>query len=50
MTMPRVKIGSGTTDDGEKVVILSFDGVALIDNSGATNVDATTLSIIDTEA
>jgi hypothetical protein len=50
LTMPRVKIGSGTTDDAEKVIILSFDGVALLDNSGSTVKDLTTLSIIDTAA
>lgn len=50
MTMPRVKIGTGTTDDGEKVIILSFDGTALLYNGGSTSIDATTLAIVDTEA
>ncbi len=48
VTMPRVKIGSSTTDDGEKVIILSFDGTALLYGDGATDIDATTLSIQDT--
>ena len=46
--MPRVKIGSASTDDGEKVVILSFNGTAL-EYTGATNgVEATTIQIQDT--
>ena len=48
LTMPRVKIGSATNDDGEKVVILSFDGAALEYVAGGTAIDATTLAIIDT--
>ena len=48
MTLPRVKIGSGTTDDGEKVIILSFDGVSLEYVAGSTVIDATSLAIIDT--
>jgi len=48
MTMPRVKIGSGTNDDGEKVIILSFDGTALEYGAGSAVIDATTLAIIDT--
>jgi hypothetical protein len=50
ITMPRVKIGSATTDDGEKVVILSFEGMALEYVAGATDVDATTIAIVDTNA
>lgn len=48
MTMPRVKLGTGTNDDGEKVIILSFDGTALEYGAGSTVIDATTLAIIDT--
>lgn len=48
MTMPRVKIGTGTTDDGEKVIILSFDGTSLEYFAGSAVIDATTLAIIDT--
>lgn len=46
--MPRVKIGSGTTDDGEKVVILSFDGAALEYTGSTVGVQATTIQIQDT--
>jgi len=46
--MPRVKIGSATTDDGEKVVILSFSGTALEYTGSAVGVQATTIQIQDT--
>jgi hypothetical protein len=48
ITMPRVKFSSGTTDDGEKVIILNADFTALeyVDGSGV--IDPTTLSIQDT--
>lgn len=46
--LPRVKLGSGTRDDGEKVVILSADFQALREISGSTTVDPTTLAIQDT--
>lgn len=46
--MPRVKLGSGTTDDGEKVILLSSDFQALEDLSGSTVSEATTLRIQDT--
>lgn len=46
--MPRVKIGSATTDDGEKVVILSFSATALEYTGAATGVQATTIQIQDT--
>ena len=46
--MPRVKIGSGTTDDGEKVVILSFDGTALEYGAGGVGKRPTTIQIQDT--
>jgi hypothetical protein len=46
--MPRVKIGSATTDDGEKVVILSFSGTALEYTGSTTGVQATTIQIQDT--
>lgn len=47
--LPRVKIGSSTTDDGEKVVILSFDGTAL-EGTGGTGKVASTILIQDTSA
>jgi hypothetical protein len=47
ITMPRVKIGSGTTDDGEKVIILSFDGMAL-EHPGTTTIPQTTIILQDT--
>ena len=46
--LPRVKIGSGTTDDGEKVIILSFDGTALEYTAGGTGIVGTTIAIQDT--
>jgi hypothetical protein len=46
--MPRVKIGTGTVDDGEKVIILSFSGQALEYTAGATGVELTTIKIQDT--
>lgn len=46
--MPRVKIGSASTDDGEKVVILSFNGTALEYTGSTTGVEATTIQIQDT--
>jgi hypothetical protein len=48
LTMPRVKFGSGTTDDGEKVIILNVDFTALEYIDGSTAIDGTTLSIQDT--
>lgn len=45
--MPRVKIGSGTKDDGEKVIILSFTGSALENKNPATGTLQTTLIIQD---
>jgi hypothetical protein len=45
---PRVKLGSGTTDDGEKVIILSSDYQALERIDGSTKHYATTLVIQDT--
>lgn len=46
--MPRVKVGSVSTDDGEKVVILSFSGAALEYTGATTGVEATTIQIQDT--
>jgi hypothetical protein len=46
--LPRVKIGSGTTDDGEKNIILSFDGTALEYTGSEVGVQATTIQIQDT--
>ena len=46
--MPRVKVGSATTDDGEKVIILSFSGTALEYTGSAVGVQATTIQIQDT--
>lgn len=46
--MPRVKIGSATTDDGEKVIILSFSGTALEYTGSGIGVQATTIQIQDT--
>jgi hypothetical protein len=46
--MPRVKFGSGTTDDGEKVIILNSDYQALEDLSASSISEATTLRIQDT--
>jgi hypothetical protein len=46
--LPRVKIGSATTDDGEKVVILSFSGTALEYTGSTVGVQATTIQIQDT--
>lgn len=46
--MPRVKFGSATTDDGEKVIVLSADFQALRDVSGSTTVESTTLRLQDT--
>jgi hypothetical protein len=46
--MPRVKIGSATTDDGEKVIILSFTGTALEYTGSATGVEKTTIQVQDT--
>lgn len=45
--MPRVKVGSGTTDDGEKVVILSFSGTALENSQPATGTLQSTLILQD---
>lgn len=46
--MPRVKIGTATTDDGEKNVIVSFDGTALEYVGAGLGVQATTIQIQDT--
>ena len=46
--MPRVKIGTATTDDGEKNVIVSFDGTALEYVGTGVGVQATTIQIQDT--
>ena len=46
--LPRVKIGSATTDDGEKNVILSFSGTALEYTGSTVGVQATTIQIQDT--
>jgi hypothetical protein len=46
--MPRVKVNSGTTDDGEKVIILSADYQALEYLGTADGVLATTLRVQDT--
>lgn len=46
--MPRVKIGSASTDDGEKVVILNFSGTALEYTGATTGVEATTIQVQDT--
>jgi hypothetical protein len=48
VTMPRVKLGSGTNDDGEKVIILSADFTALERTDGSTVNDATTIAVQDT--
>jgi hypothetical protein len=46
--LPRVKIGSASTNDGENVVILSFSGVALEYTGSAVGVTPTTIQIQDT--
>lgn len=46
--MPRVKIGSASTNDGENVVILSFSGVALEYTGSVVGVTSTTIQIQDT--
>lgn len=46
--MPRFKVGSATTDDGEKVVIQSFNGTALEYGGSTAGVQATTILIQDT--
>jgi hypothetical protein len=46
--LPRVKIGSASTNDGENVVILSFSGVALEYTGSAVGVTQTTIQIQDT--
>jgi len=46
--MPRVKLGSATTDDGEKTIILSTDYQALERIDGDTAFQATTLMFQDT--
>lgn len=46
--LPRVKIGSATTDDGEKNVILSFSGTALEFTGTTLGVQTTTIQIQDT--
>ena len=46
--MPRVKVGSGTTDDGEKNIILSFDGTALEYTGSGVGIQKTTIFVQDT--
>lgn len=46
--LPRVKFGSSSTDDGEKVVIVSFSGTALEYTGSAVGVEPTTVQIQDT--
>jgi hypothetical protein len=46
--MPRVKIGTATTDDGEQNIILSFSGVALEYTGSGVGVEKTTILIQDT--
>ena len=46
--LPRVKIGSASTNDGENVVILSFSGVALEYTGSGVGVTPTTIQIQDT--
>lgn len=46
--LPRVKIGSATTDDGEKNIILSFSGQALEYVGSGVGVPASTIQIQDT--
>lgn len=46
--MPRVKVGSATTDDGEKVIILSFSGTALEYTGSVVGFEKTTIQIQDT--
>lgn len=46
--IPRFKIGSASTDDGEKNVIVSFDGSALEYVGSAVGVQATTMKVQDT--
>lgn len=48
ITLPRVKIGSASTNDGENVVILSFSGVALEYTGAGVGVTPTTIQIQDT--
>ena len=48
ITLPRVKIGSASTNDGENVVILSFSGVALEYTGSGVGVEPTTIQIQDT--
>jgi len=46
--LPRVKIGSGSTDDGEKNIILSFDGTALEYTGSGVGIQKTTIFVQDT--
>lgn len=46
--LPRVKIGSASTNDGENVIILSFSGVALEYVGSGVGVEKTTIQIQDT--
>lgn len=48
VTMPRVKLGSGTVSDGEVVLVLDADFTALERIDGSTTNQQTTLAIIDT--
>jgi hypothetical protein len=45
---PRAKVNSATTDDGEKVIILSFGGEVLKYVGSAVGVNNTTVQIQDT--
>lgn len=45
---PRVKVNSATTDDGEKVIILSFNGEFLKYTGAGVGIQTTTMQIQDT--
>jgi hypothetical protein len=48
INMPKVKIGSANTNDGENIIILSFSGVALEYTGSGVGVQTTTIQIQDT--
>jgi len=48
VTLPRVKLGSGSVTDGEVVLVLDGDYTALERIDGSTINDATTMAIVDT--
>lgn len=48
--MPNVKIGSFNKDDGEKVIIASFEGTALEYNGAAADMRKTTIQFQDAQA